>query len=428
MESPFAATEGPTVAGPTLAPMGKRELELRDRLLAPVAVRDNEGAVVGANLGALVRRLILFEQVVIDSYAMRELPALVDAMGSDSFIDLLDSGAVKIRADGWAYGETGNGGLLPSRGNEPLPPLQYAFSPIVPHDREHHISLCLGEIRAMPLGKRTSQKLRRSIVAALLHFPANAGQESMESLPRDLTRNLNLVYGATAAALSKKLEREIDDNSFEIRIEQIDDYVFEAITNVGERFGLDKTETDKVIESALLAICALNQRLEEIKAYQSIIGFNDSELPIVQEKFAFLLNEIDANVQEERFDRIIQLAGLPDPETAAGTVDVAKLLEARETEELREFRQWLRTLDRATDSELRERLDSVTARLQEAVHSRGGKTVRFVATTGIGFVPVIGQIAGPILGAADQFLLEKLLPAPGPVSFLGSTYSSIFKG
>jgi hypothetical protein len=297
----------------------------------------------------------------------------------------------------------------------------------VPHDRERHISLSLGEIRAMELGKKASQKLRRAIVSALLRFPENAGQESMESLPRDLTRNLNLVYAASATALSQNLGRHIDDNSFEIRVEQVDDHVFKAITDIGARFNLDETASDKVVESALLAICGLNQRLEEIKAYKSIIGFKDAELPIAQEKLAFLLNEIDADVQEDRFDRIIQLADLPDPETAEGTVDVAKLIEARDSDELREFRQWLRTVDDVSDDELRERLESVKARLQEAIHSPTGKAVRFVATTGIGFVPVIGPIAGPVLGAADQFILEKLLPEPGPVSFLGSTYGSIFR-
>jgi hypothetical protein len=72
-------------------------MERRDRILAPVAVRDDAGNVTGANLGALVRRLILFEEVVIDSAGMRELPALIDALGPDQFIELLASGAVRIR-------------------------------------------------------------------------------------------------------------------------------------------------------------------------------------------------------------------------------------------------------------------------------------------------------------------------------------------
>lgn len=407
--------------------MAERELELRDRLLAPIAVRDADGNVVGANLGALVRRLVLFEQVVIDSYAMRELPPLITAIGPDAFVKLLASGALRIRADGWTFGEIGNGGLVPGRGNEPLPLMHYSLSPFVPRDREPHIKLCLGEIREMTLGKRTSQNVRNKIVESLLHFPEDAGRKSLEALPRDLTRNLNLVYGATAHALAKKLGQSVADDSFEIRIKQADEHVFAATTNIGVRFGLSDEETDKVVQDALLAIGGLNQRLEEIEAYRAIVGFRDAELSLAQEKLAFLVNEVSPEAHEDRFKRVVSLAGLPDPESAEGTVDIDKLLKARDSEEIREFRQWLRTLDDVSDAEIEERLGSVRAKLAQSVHSDAGKTVRFLTTAGVGFIPVVGPIAGIALGAAERFLLEKVLPEPGPVSFIGSTYRSIFQ-
>jgi hypothetical protein len=402
-------------------------MELRDRLLAPIGVRDGDGTVVGADLGALVRRLLLFEQVVIDSYAMRELPPLITAIGPDAFVKLLDSGAVRIRADGWTFAETGNGGLVPGWGNTPLPPLHYSLSPVVPHDRKAHISLCMGEIREMTLGKRTSQKVREAIIASLLHFPDDAGRKSLDAMPRDLTRNLNLVYGATAAALSKQTGRPVSDEEFEIQIALVDEHVFAATTDIGERFGLTDEETDKVVQDALLAIGGLNQRLEEIEAYHAIIGFRASELGLAQEKLAYLVRELDPDAQEERFDRVITLAGLPNPETAPGTVNIERLLEVRDTEELREFRQWLRTLDTATDEEIAERVASVRAKLSGAVHSDTGKVVRFLATAGADLIPGGSTLAGLALSAADHFLLEKLLPEPGPITFIGSTYRSIFE-
>jgi hypothetical protein len=127
--------------------VAEQALELRDRLLAPIALRDEAGNVIGANLGALVRRLILFEQVIIDSYAMRELPALIDALGPEGFITLLESGAVRIRADAWTSAETGNGGLVPGWEDRPLPPLHFSISTVVAHDLKHHISLCLFRLR-----------------------------------------------------------------------------------------------------------------------------------------------------------------------------------------------------------------------------------------------------------------------------------------
>lgn len=399
-------------------------LELRDRLLAPIAVRDAEGNVVGANLGALVRRLILFEQVVIDSYAMRELPPLINAIGPDSFVNLLESRALLIRADGWVIGETGSGGLVPGWGSSPLPHLHYSLSPLVPHDTEAHVKLCLGEIRDMELGKRTSQSVRRAIVDALLYFPENAGTETLEAMPHDLTRNLNLVYSATAAALAKRLDRTVGDDAFAIRITQVDENVFGAETNIADQFDLTDEETDTVVQDALLAIGGLNQRIEEMKGYRSIIGFRETELGLVQEKLSFLMRELDPDAQEERFERIITLAGLPNPETAAGSVDIEKLLKARDSEELREFRHWLRTLDEATDKEIEERVASVRAKLSSAVHSSAGKTIRFLTGTGVG---AVNPIAGIAVGVADQFLVERLFPEPGPLSFIGSTYRSLFE-
>src|SRR5947208_16058889 len=126
--------------------------EMRDRILAPVAVLDSEGNVTGANLGALIRRLILFEQIIIDSYGMRELPALINALGPEQFVELLESGAVLIRADGWTLGEVGDDAASLGR-LTPLPPLSFALAPLVPvlEYRKQHISRHLVEIRAMPL-------------------------------------------------------------------------------------------------------------------------------------------------------------------------------------------------------------------------------------------------------------------------------------
>lgn len=87
----------------------------------------------------------------------------------------------------------------------------------------------------------------------------------------------------------------------------------------------------------------------------------------------------------------------------------------------------LTLLDQATDEEIEERIHSVKTKLAAAVTSEAGKAARFIATTGVGFVPVVGPIAGIALSAADQFVLERLLPEPGPVSFLGQTYRSIFE-
>jgi hypothetical protein len=69
---------------------------------------------------------------------------------------------------------------------------------------------------------------------------------------------------------------------------------------------------------------------------------------------------------------------------------------------------------------------SVGSALTKAVHSKVGKIIRWVASNGIGIIPVTGQILGPALDALDTFLLEKVLPESGVTIVVNDLYPSIF--
>jgi hypothetical protein len=401
------------------------DIERRDRILAPVAVRDAAGNVTGANLGALVRRLILFEEVVIDSYGMRELPAIVNALGPGQFIELLGSGAVRIRADGWVLGEIGNDAASLGR-DEPLPPLSFALGALVPaaEHREKNISRALGEIRAMKLEVKTSKRVRHAILDALTPLPENPGRLTLEQVPADLTMRLDLVQAATDSALREYGNRDPEGTKYSVQLHQESEDVFRADTDIGQKFALDLDEVDRVLERVVLAVGALNERFETMEAYNAVSGLRESELLLLDAKLASVLQQVDPDRQEERLTRVLELANLPDPGTAEGTVNVERLLAARTHEEAVEFRQWLRTLDAATDEEIREQVNNLRERISEAVYSPTGKAVRFAATAAADLLPLGGLVAG----ALDEFVLEKVLPEPGPVSFLGSTYRSLFDG
>ena len=402
----------------------KPDIERRDRILAPVATRDAARNVTGANLGALVRRLILFEEVVIDSYGMRELPALIDALGPEQFIQLLESRAVFVRADGWVLGEVGNDAEALGR-QAALPPLSFALGVLVPaqEHRKETMSRHLSEVRDMQLDLKTSKRVRQAILDSLTPFPDRPGQLTMDQLPTDLTMRLDLVRASTESALREYGDRDPTGVEYSIRFHQEDERVFRAETDIGERFGLTEEEVDRVLERAVLGVGSLNERFELMEAYNAVSGLREPEVRLLDAKLEGVIREVDPNRQEERLSRVLEIANLPDPETAEGTVDVERLLAAREDEELVEFREWLRTLDAATDDEIRERVTSVRERISEAVYGPTGKAVRFAATAAADVLPY----GGLVVGALDQFVLEKVLPEPGPVSFLGTTYRSLFE-
>jgi hypothetical protein len=102
------------------------------------------------------------------------------------------------------------------------------------------------------------------------------------------------------------------------------------------------------------------------------------------------------------------------------------LLKVRESGECREFREWLSTLEDVSDEEIRQMVASIKSKMASLAGSARGKLIRLAATTGIGLIPVIGQITGAAASAIDSFLVDRVLPRSGIVAFLTEQYPSLF--
>jgi hypothetical protein len=408
-------------------------MELRDRLLTEISVVDDDRNLTQVDVGALVRRLLLFEELILYSPGMRDLPALITAFGSDGLIQLIDSQALAVRIEAWTMGEWGDLGVPADEPNrKPLPLNTYAISSVMhsnrEKDKEKLIHEALGEIRGMTtIGPRSSQRLRRALVGALVPIPEGAGQLTHESLPNAFIENVGLVHRATQVALERKLGAAAGNIDFSLQVEQLANKAFAVKTDISQRFSLSPEKTDGVVQDGLLAVAEINRKFEEMVAFNATMGFKPNEREFLSDKLIFLLKQIESDAQEERFARVLELVGLPDPEVAEGAIDVDRLLEIRQTDELREFRQWIRTFDSASDEEIADRVRLVRERVARVVHSGRVKTARLVVTTGLGFIPGIGVALGPAASALDQLIVDKLVPEPGPVSFLSTLYPSIYE-
>jgi hypothetical protein len=126
---------------------------------------------------------------------------------------------------------------------------------------------------------------------------------------------------------------------------------------------------------------------------------------------------------------VVEIGGLPslDGPTGEVAVDVDRLLSIRDHPECREMRQWLRNIDSETDDEIERKFGSVREELASMTHGRVGNGVRMLVTNGLGLVPGVGIALGVGAAAADKLLIDKLIGAPGPVSFLSKQYPSIFQ-
>jgi hypothetical protein len=382
------------------------------------------------DLGALIRRLILFDKYILDSIRFKEFPYFIRTFGYNGTIALLESGLVDI-----AYGidkSPANLGqhaeLRLSRGKPVLPLGSYSFW-YLSHFNEEILHDSIGNLHTIEgLTTRQRNRLEDAVLASLLHPPDNAGELAISYFQDDARSNAPIIALAVAQVLSARLGTTINPEDLSIRVHEIARGDYRVDSNLMQRFGLDRRSMHAVIERALLAVARVNQRFEEMNRYSALSGSRPGDLPLFVGKFKFAVEHYSSEGQEAEFQRLITVNSLPDldPQEPEQYVDIPRLIAITQTDECREFRHWLKTVHGAADEEIERQYRPLRDKLGAAIRSGSGRAVRFLTTTGIGLIPGAG-VAGVALSAFDTFVLEKVISQPGPVSFISRLYPSIFE-
>ena len=389
---------------------------------------------VRVDLGALVARLLLFEECILESVRLVEIPSLVGAFGFDGVMTLLEDPHFALLCDALSTGQVGQTTGLKStearRG--PLPLGSYYLANIADGDREVYLHLALQEVhKSKGITFRQKQKLKRAIVGRVIAYPAAAGSEGLKDFWTEVQAGLPGLKRAVELKLIK--DGQLAAGAPPVKVEVIDlgnRGDLQVDSNLGSEFGFREQEAHNLIERALLGLASLDQRVQLMRAFQAVTGFNEDEFPLFEKKIGFLAQQLDPNAQEKRLRRVKSIAGLPTLDSLeSGTrIDIEKLLKLRDSQECIELRAWLRRVDAETDNEIRERFESVRGHLASIVEPRVGRTIRFVTTNGVGLLPPpIGIVAGAAMSAGDEFLLHRLVGQPGPVTFLSKEYASLFR-
>ena len=100
-----------------------------------------------------------------------------------------------------------------------------------------------------------------------------------------------------------------------------------------------------------------------MKHFEAVTGFQTEDLPYFEDKVGFIAREVNPDAQEGRLDWIVEIAGLPELSdwVPGAKIDVKKLLKLRDSDECREFRQWLRGIDFETDEGIKARFETRTS-------------------------------------------------------------------
>lgn len=405
---------------------------LTNKWLGAIGTIDHQDRM-SVDVPRLVRHLLIFDQVTIQSARFREFGGLLKAFGFDGTIELLRSGALRVLCERLTVGQTGQCAGIDARVRKGLLPLHsYSFSPVEAGiDRRAHVGECFENVRSLDgLSFRQEKALVREIAGRLIEPVETIKSDMIEQLRCDLQQNAPHIETAIRIEVGRRYGVAAANAPIKSSIKPIDDEDVIAITNLTEVLRISQEESHDIIQTALLAVGGLNQRIAEMKHYSTLVNFWYRDLPVLGAKLSQLQSAAAPEAIDRRLSEVLALPVLPDLAAAmdSGEFDMRKFLEVRSSDDGKAFRAWIQTAGPGDVAELRERASAYRARLSVAFQSAGARIARLVVTTGLGLVPLFDAAGGAALGILDGFVIDRLLgKTPAPCAFLLHEYASVFR-
>lgn len=396
-------------------------MNIRRSVIGEIAIREGI-AFSGVDVGSLLRRLILFDRVVIKSFRFREIPTLVRVFGKSGFANLLDAGILKLACQF----TTLSGGLRrDGTRRDSLGHFNFGLVELAHPDAALNAELRV--LQGIPGLNNDDRKLvEQAIWNSYLRAPATYGKELLAQVETDLRGNTPVLKTAVVEELSRRNLLPVTSSSeVVLEVSEPDPRIFCIKSNLSEAYGLSPQLSHDLLQAASFAVGNVNHRIGEMSIYSAIAGFSEKEAPLLFGKLAGVVAPLNPNLEESQFKRVVEIAEVPDV-TPASRINVDALLKVRDSAECREFRDRLVTLECASDAEVKEMFASMKTKVAMFATGKVGRVVRFAVTTAVGLVPGAAVVAGPVLGAIDAFLVERVLPRPGIVAFLAEEYPSVF--
>jgi hypothetical protein len=374
------------------------------------------GVSTALDPGALLRGLILFDQIIVESNSLQEIPLLIDWFGFDPVMHLLASERILFQPIPLTVGETGSLGLS---GRPVLPRLQYRLLPITIPEPDRHTSRSVDEWpETDKVGKHMRQKLVAATYRRLVRQPPMLVSETEAAVAYDL-QNTPLLKQAIHDAVAAAMGIRFDVAELTVHSEPIDETGWHIETNLDTKFGLSIDREHQYVTRAILDCAGLSQRLVVRTQYDAIPELPMSSLPLLTARLNTFLEPFE--VPRERFERVVTLAGLPSVGRAID-VSLDQVLDITLGDAAHKFRDWLHN-DSPSDDEIHEALNCIRSQIAGGLRSRLGRMTRFVISQALTLVSPAPGVAGAI---ADTWLLEWALGPPSPLLFLTRSYGPLF--
>jgi hypothetical protein len=267
----------------------------RDHHIGTISRRIGDTEDIEVDVGALVRRLILFEHCTLESDLLREVPYLIRVFGAGGFKDLVESKSLSIVCDFLTMGSIGQHPTLQAtieRGG-PLPLGSYRIVPLLGAERKKYLHKALQSVHdSGGMDLKEQIKLKSQLVPLLGKYPAEISVNSRASFLKAVGRSDSVVHRALEMVFYEAKAAQLP-NGIHIQMEDLgNNGNFRVSTNLAERTGLSREETHKIMERALLGVAGLEQRLQIMKSFDSLSGFRSNEIPLFEERVAWIGKEL----------------------------------------------------------------------------------------------------------------------------------------
>lgn len=379
----------------------------------------------------LAINLLLFDSFVMVSVLLAEFPQIIQQFGFDETLELLKTDALEIHCEPTQIVNMGSTEESLRKGTA----FSYQIQVLVSQNHREYISSCFDDLhKNIPLPDKKIIKLKEAILKRLdLRVQKEERLNSPEfkaarSLTSDLEANVPSVKRSVILQLERKGKKGVTPEDFELLLHRHEGDKFDAETNIVSALGITEHDGHDAVLQGILNLGGIKQTFQYMSHYSAISSLNEAETSILADELDFFARQMSPERKIEQFTRVLNLKGLPDLELTAmrGELKLDKILELRETREIKEFRTWLLNLDSATDAEIKEQIEGISNHIGTFLPTEGGKTIRLLTTTLIGAIPVVGPVAGVGASFVDSFWLEKIYPQSGPLSFVNNQLPSIF--
>lgn len=381
------------------------------------------GHQIEFDIDIFLQRILLFEKYTLSSIRLKEIPFLAKYLGIKGLHNLLESNAIEIHCQPLSIGQVGQTTAIKSIAEKGVLPLfSYSFRTVEMAYYENYLEDCLKEVKKIPnITNKELKSLNRLIKGKLVYLNEDTKNQIYKSFCDDL-KNDKLILNLIQSTLIPEKEKA----KINLEIIKINEDDWRVETNLCSLLHISELDGHKMIELTLLKFGGLEKRIYQMHDFNSISGFKDEvEFEIFKEKLRPIGEKLCEEKLNKNFTKIIDIEGLPNFNEIIqkDNFSIEKLLKLKNTDECKEFRNWLWKMENSSEKEIKDRILNLNSKIGNFLSTKTGKTIRFMTTTIAGLINPLGITLAPI----DTFLVDKFFKKDGVTAFINKLYPSLYE-